>query len=326
MSPMVTVARRLTPLACGLLLTSSAAFAQQISAVAEALFHDGRTLMAAGDLKAACPKFAESNRIDPKIGTLMNLALCHEKSGLTASAWAEYTQAATLAQRAGQPDREKVGLAHAAELEPTLSRVVIEADAASGVAVVLDDQPVGPAVYRTPIPVDPGAHVLHATASGMRPFEQSFKVEQGGSVTRLKVPPLEPAPASGPEPAAGGEAAAAPAPASSTRRTVGFIVGGAGVVLAGVGAYFGAKAFSDKNDAENNCYTAGGCKSAGNDAKSAMSTDETLSTIGVVAGLAAAGVGLTLILWQPSERAQAGTSVKVGVNVIPRGLEARISW
>jgi hypothetical protein len=161
----------------------------------------------------------------------------------------------------------------------------------------------------------------------MRPFEQSFKVDQGGSVTRLKVPPLEPAPASAPEPATGGETTApAPAPASSTRRTVGFIVGGAGVVLAGVGAYFGAKAFSDKNDAENSCYAAGGCVAAGNDAKSAMSTDETLSTIGVVAGLAAAGLGLTLILWQPSDKAQAGTSMKVGVNVAPRGLQARISW
>jgi hypothetical protein len=324
---MGTITCRLAPLASALLLTGSTALAQQSSgAVAEALFHDARTLMASGDLNAACPKFAESNRIDPKIGTLMNLALCHEKSGHSASAWAEYTQAASLAQRASQPDREKVALARAAELEPTLSRVVIDADAASGIAVVLDDQPIGSAAYRTPIPVDPGSHVLHATASGMRPFEQSFRVDQGGSVTRLKVPPLEPAPASGPEPSAAAEIGASSAPAaSSTRRTVGFVVGGAGVLLAGFGAYFGAKAFSDKNAAENNCY-ASSCTPAGSDATNAMKTDETLSTIGVAAGVAAAGVGLVLILWKPSEKAPAATAVRVGLQVAPRGFQARISW
>jgi hypothetical protein len=52
------------------------------------------------------PKFEESNRVDPKLGTLMNLALCHEKEGLGASAWAGYARAASLAARAGQSGRE----------------------------------------------------------------------------------------------------------------------------------------------------------------------------------------------------------------------------
>ena len=96
-------------------------------------------------------------------------------------------------------------------------------------------------------------------------------------------------------------------------------------MLAGFGAYFGAKAFADKNTAENNCY-ATPCSGPGSDATSAMKTDETLSTIGVVAGIAAAGVGLALILWNPSEKAPAATAVRVGLEVAPRGFQARVSW
>jgi hypothetical protein len=324
---MAAVARPLAPVVCALLLTTTAAFAQQNgSAVAEALFQEGRTLMAAGDVSAACPKFTESYRIDPKLGTLMNVALCHEKSGRSASAWAEYTQAATLARRAGQSDREKVALARAAELEPTLSRVVIDADPKSGPTVTLDDQPIGPAAYRTPIPIDPGSHVLRASAAGTTPFEQSFRVERGAPIATLKVPPLEPAPVV-PESKGMPEAPAVPsAPATSSgRRTVGWIAAGAGAVLAGVGAYFGVQAFSDKNAAENGCG-ATFCTPAGNDATSAMKTHETLSTIGVVAGLAAVGVGLTLVFWNPGEKPRATTALGVDLGVGPSGLRARFTW
>lgn len=100
------------PAACAALLTPAAAFAQETgAAVAEALFRTGRALMAAGDAARACPKFAESNRLDPKLGTLLNLALCHETVGLKASAWAEYNEAATIAGRAGQSERERVARA-----------------------------------------------------------------------------------------------------------------------------------------------------------------------------------------------------------------------
>src|SRR5271166_3476943 len=112
-----------------LLLVSSVAFAGLWSssataadsnqgALAEALFRSARELMAAGKYAEACPKLAESNRIDPKLGTLMNLALCHEKAGKTASAWAEYVQAGEIAQRTGQKERAQVARDKAQALEP----------------------------------------------------------------------------------------------------------------------------------------------------------------------------------------------------------------
>ncbi|HLK39114.1 MAG TPA: hypothetical protein VKU41_20270, partial [Polyangiaceae bacterium] len=186
------------PFMCVVFATSSVAGAQEnTGTVAEALFRSGRSLMAQGDLPAACAKFAESHRIDPKLGTLMNLALCHEKSGRTASAWAEYLQAGSLAERAGQSDRARVAREHAAGLEPKLLHVVIDADAKSDAAVTLDDQPIGPAAYRTALPVDPGDHVLRATAPGKAPWELSIHVAQGDADPTLKVPALETSTTSG---------------------------------------------------------------------------------------------------------------------------------
>ncbi len=48
---------------------------------AEALFREGREAMKRGDYAVACPKFEESQKLDPANGTLLNLALCEEALG-----------------------------------------------------------------------------------------------------------------------------------------------------------------------------------------------------------------------------------------------------
>ena len=75
-------------------------------AAAEALFNEGRSLVAGGHYSDACPKFEASQQLDPGLGTLLNLAECYEKLGKTASAWAEYREAIPLARASGSKVRQ----------------------------------------------------------------------------------------------------------------------------------------------------------------------------------------------------------------------------
>src|SRR5258706_13365787 len=60
-------------LALTLALHSPSAHAQaKDPAAAEALFREGRALSDAGDIAGACPKFRESDRLDPAVGPTFN--------------------------------------------------------------------------------------------------------------------------------------------------------------------------------------------------------------------------------------------------------------
>src|SRR5580704_11253708 len=87
-------------------------------ATAQALFDTARRDMDAGRFAAACPEFASSYKLDPGPGTLLNLAVCYEKNGQTASAWATFLDAATEAGRAGETPRVQMAREHAQALEP----------------------------------------------------------------------------------------------------------------------------------------------------------------------------------------------------------------
>src|SRR5258708_26309942 len=90
--------RRISSLAAllGGLLSSTHVRGQDAmtKATAEALFADGRRLVGAGEYAAACPKFAARQKLDPGVGTSLNLADSYERMGRWASAWAELLIAA----------------------------------------------------------------------------------------------------------------------------------------------------------------------------------------------------------------------------------------
>ena len=315
------------------LLPASSARAQggDPGVLAEALFRDGRDLMAAGKYSEACPKFAESNRIDPKLGTLMNLALCHDKAGRSATAWAEYVEAAGVARRLGQAEREQVARDRAGELERSLSHVVIDGPTATGETVTLDAQTIGAGAFGTPVPVDPGDHVVRAAAPGRKAFAESFSLDGKSSTRSVHLPELEPDATAGaaPQPAAAATVAPETSPAGaatpgpSSMRTAGWITGGAGVVLVAVGSIFGVEAFSQKSTAESEC-DARYCTQKGLDAIGAMHTSEAVSTITIGAGLAAIGAGAYLVLSHgPHEGA---ATVRVSPDVAARGVRVSMEW
>src|SRR6266446_4742742 len=109
--------------------------------LAQALFNEGKRLMDSKQYAQACPKFADSQKLDPGVGTLLNLAVCYEKNGQTASAWAAYDEAASAAKGAGQADREKYARERAAALAPLLAKLTItvpQASAIDGLTITRD--------------------------------------------------------------------------------------------------------------------------------------------------------------------------------------------
>jgi hypothetical protein len=212
-------------LALALVAATPVALAQSETktAVAEALYRQARELMAAGDYNAACPKLAESQRLDPATGTLLNLAACHEKQGKLATAWLEYGDALVAARRDGREDRVEYARQRAAELEPKLSRLTIvlapDADEPE-LTLELDGASVGRAVLGAATPVDPGQHVVRASAPGKKPWEQTVEIgaeadQKSLTIPKLELAPVEPAPPAAPPPPA---LAPAPAPSSTPDR------------------------------------------------------------------------------------------------------------
>src|SRR5689334_12832457 len=89
----------------------------QNTLMAEALFEEAQKLMTAGKYAEACDKFAASQKLDPAVGTLLNLAACHEKMGKTATAWIEFSDAYGQSNKQGDKQRMQFAKSHMDSLE-----------------------------------------------------------------------------------------------------------------------------------------------------------------------------------------------------------------
>jgi len=294
---------------------------------AESLFQEGKALLAQGKTAEACPKFAESQRLDPSVGTLLNLARCHEQLGRTASAWATYKEAATLAHAVGQTERESAAKDFARKLEPRLSRMRIEAKSPpAGLVIKRDGIAVGEASLGSAIAVDPGEHTVEATAPGYKPWSTKIVVGAEADAKSVTVPALEPdlaAAAGGNGVVTGGAPVVVTEPdagagGKSGMRTAAFVVGGAGVVALGVGAVFGGLAMSDAAELEKRCPK-GACSRADEELMTGASTKATVSTIGFGVGAAALGAGVVLFVLSRSPSKESAQSAQIVPSFGPNG-------
>ncbi len=149
---------------------------------AERLFEEGRALMLDHRFEEACPKIAESQRLEPRVGTLLNLAVCHEQTGKVATAWVQYQQVLTSARAEGQSERERLATERIAAVEarvPWLTVGVSVGEPVHGLSVRLDGAPLEPMAWNREMPVDPGEHRVMATAPERKAWELQFTLREG---------------------------------------------------------------------------------------------------------------------------------------------------
>jgi hypothetical protein len=320
-----------------LLTLTAPAFAEASAsdvALAETLFQQGQKLMKAQRYAEACPKFEESQRLDPGGGTLFQLATCHELTGRTASAWAEFSEVALLAKQRNRPDIERAARERVGVLEPKLSWLVItvpEAARFEGLSVKRDGTLLGPAAFGTAMPADPGKHTIVAEASGYRTWSTTVEIGVESDRKTVTVPELEalpqfPAPSREADPVA--PEPALPPPPGRHSPVLFYVAAGVGLAGLGTAAFFGIRSYTKEQEVKERC--------PGNDctdpadvetSKSAVSSAHIANVAGAF-GLVGAGVFTYLLLTnspgaQRKGEAKLRVSPRAAPGVLALGVDGR---
>jgi len=265
--------------------------------VAEDLFREGRALLEAGDTAQACAKLAESHRLDPRMGTLMNLAACHEMSGKVATAWAEFLEAARMARGRGSAEAkrfEEVARGRADALADKIPRLALVAR--EGVTIRVDGREVPPVAWSSS-PIDPGPHLVEASAAGRAPFRRELSVPEGPGSTRVEIPEL----ARLPNPPA---PAGAPALGAAPGRSLGPVFWSAtalAVIGASAGTFFGVSALDAKSERDAAC-TPRGCTPAGLAAQDDAFDRASIATVAAGVAIVATAVAILAAVRRPASR------------------------
>lgn len=305
---------------------------------AEALFEDGRRLAAAGNYADACPKFADSQRLDPSPGTLLNLASCYEKLGRSATAWATYKEAASAANAAGRSEYVATAQRHAEVLSPKLAHLTMQVpQPVEGLQITRDGVRIDRAEWGLAIPIDAGAHAVEASAPGHKPWSTSVDVPQDGAQASVTVPALEALPV---------EATPTPVPpppvtppvnppqpvdtsTGGVQRAIGAIIGAAGIAGLGLGTVFAVIAKNKYNDSLPNCRPddPNTCNSTGvstrNDARDAG------NVASIALGVGAAALVGGAVIWLTAPHAgspPASGSARIGIAPALGGAVLQGAW
>jgi hypothetical protein len=329
--------------ACALLLTlhlvAPAASADD-AAVATQLFEQGKSLMAGGDFAAACPKLADSVRLDATVGALAKLAECEEHRARPAAARARWQQALDLARARGDRRAARVQ-AEVTRLDAVVPRLLLSGAGGPGatIAVQPDGVTVTESMLGTAIPVEPGHHEVVVTSSGKRRWSAQVDTRADGATTRVTIPVLveEPAATTATAPPPGvsavppsaSEPAVEASHASSGERSpvglsglriAGLAAGGAGVLALGAGAWLAVEAQSKNRQSYTDGCSGNACSPAGYDVRNDARTDGNVATAALAGGAALAAAGVTLwvlggrgtVHVEPSVGPQAGGVVVTG--------------
>lgn len=334
MTPPTARIQRISPrftrplLGAAVALAAAPAGAQDIAA-AEALFNRGLADMEAGRYETGCPALAESQRLDPRPGTLFTLATCESRWGRVATAVTRYRdylatfRALPPDRRAQQGQRPKLADAELEKLAPDVPELTLTLPpgAAPGTVVKRDGEVVAEAALGIPLPVDPGEHEIATEAPGGAAWRQRITIARG----EKKAVALEvrAAPAATPK---GSDTGPGLRSGPSGRRVATYALGGAGVVGIVVGGVLGGMALGQKDVFEKHCGAGLGlpdetaCDPTGLDAVASARALGIGSTVGLAVGVAAVGAAAVLLFTEPAPRRAAAAPPRwISAGVAPLG-------
>ena len=295
-------------------LSAAPAAAQDPAARAQAvqLFDAADRLMAAGQISAACPKYAASMKLDPQLGALLHLADCYAKNGQVASAWGSFREAEEMA-RMKNDDRASFAKDQAAQLEPRLSHLsVVVSDAANlqGLEVRVDGSPLTSGAWSSATPIDGGSHGIEARAPGHQTWSSSVNVTDEAQDVRVEIPvltesaPVQPASHRGDTPLR-----VQVNDSGSPIRALGWVGIGVGAASLGLGAVFLVQKNAKLSERDGICPTHVCDTKDQIDQINSRTTEarnaSTISTVGFIAGGTLIVGGIAAVIFAPKPEARA---------------------
>lgn len=208
------------------------------------------------------------------------------------------------------------------EVQKSVPTVVVTAKDGSGkdlvsVKVTVDGQPLLATLDGQAVETDPGVHAFHFEAAEGS-LNQQVLVKEGEKNQAVAVmlgkapasatltPPSaagsQPPPATGEPPRSGG---------NGPWKTIGWVVGAAGIAGLGVGTAFGLEALGDKNSV---CGSSTVCGPLGPTRSAALGSD-----IGFIAGGVLLASGAALVLFAPSGNHSSGSAILVAPSLVATG-------
>lgn len=330
----------LTALVSTTVILVGATVEAQDLAVAERLFNEGVTKLKEGRYDVACPALRESQRIDPRSGTLFALADCEDKAGRIATAAALYEDYLRSVAEIKQTDKlrhqKRIQMANArkaalvAEI-PELT-LTLPPSAPKGVKITRDGMELTEAALGVSLPLDPGEHVVVTQAPGGPAVEQTIVLARGEMRTielKVEAPGAPPSVSSLAVLKSGGLVTKAPPPdpqldsRSSGRRTGAFIAGGIGLAGLAVGGVAGGLALQKKSIVDERCIDKE-CDSEGKAAADAGKTLAIVSTVGFGVGVAGAATAVVLWLVSPTDSKAGRASGRLQAGVLEAGMDGAV--
>jgi serine/threonine-protein kinase len=288
------------------------------------LFREARALMERGEYDKAAALLEEALKELPGKGISFQLAVCYERMGRFASAWARFQEVAYLEEGAGDEARAQIARSRALAIAASVPHVTIAVTKpVEGLVVQHDGVPVASATWGTAVPLDPGRVVVSASAPGRKDWQTTIDLRPGQS-ERVEVPELDAAVA----PLATATAAptserAAVAPEGSSmtpRRVAALSIGGLGVVGIATGVVFALDSMSTYRAADAYCDASNHCTDPrGVTLRQSSIDDGNVATIAIGLGAAAVVAGAVLWFTGAPSAPSAKRPPSVGVHATARG-------